>query len=575
MNKRFGRIFNAMLLISILTTLLITLLSWAEQIPQTSSKKPKLENLSSDVHYLPMIGSEPLDLDSVDSEVIKGLSKKISLDLRSMDIVDIIKFLGMKGNLNFVTSKNVGGKVTIFLNNVAIGDLLDVVLFTNNLACEIKRNIITIMTEAEYKALYGKIYNEKRELRVITLEYANAGTVLQTLSDVKSEIGRIIANEKTGTLILIDIPEKVKEMRDIVVKLDLPTIQRVVSTVKKVFEFSYATAKDIEPEISKYLTPELGTISINENANKIIVRDLPYKISRIEELVAEFDIKPKQVLIEVKILEVTLKDNSSVGVDWQKFFSHLDDLTFTGSFPFSAPSSTTSSFKVDVGTFASDKYNVVLEFVKSIGKTEIISTPRIAVCNRDEAKFMVGSREAYVTSTITTGDVSTTTSENVEFIEVGVTLHITPTINKDGFVKMHIKPEVSSVREWLETSEGNKVPIVDTSNVETDVLIKEGRTMLIAGLVKDIVTKNISKVPILGDIPLLGLLFRSKSNLIQKKEVIIFLTPYIISGEGKMADTQINKKPRKKFKETKVKELLKKSSQVLPAKENKLRKVFK
>ena len=492
-----------------------------------------------------------------------------------MDIVDIIKFLGMKGNLNFVTSKNVGGKVTIFLNNVAIGDLLDVVLFTNNLACEIKRNIITIMTEAEYKALYGKIYNEKRELRVITLEYANAGTVLQTLSDVKSEIGRIIANEKTGTLILIDIPEKVKEMRDIIVKLDLPTIQRVVSTVKKVFEFSYATAKDIEPEISKYLTPELGTISINENANKIIVRDLPYKISRIEELVAEFDIKPKQVLIEVKILEVTLKDNSSVGVDWQKFFSHLDDLTFTGSFPFSAPSSTTSSFKVDVGTFASDKYNVVLEFVKSIGKTEIISTPRIAVCNRDEAKFMVGSREAYVTSTITTGDVSTTTSENVEFIEVGVTLHITPTINKDGFVKMHIKPEVSSVREWLETSEGNKVPIVDTSNVETDVLIKEGRTMLIAGLVKDIVTKNISKVPILGDIPLLGLLFRSKSNLIQKKEVIIFLTPYIISGEGKMADTQINKKPRKKFKETKVKELLKKSSQVLPAKENKLRKVFK
>ena len=158
---------------------------------------------------------------------------------------------------------------------------------------------------------------------------------------------------------------------------------------------------------------------------------------------------------------------------------------------------------------------------------------------------MVGTREAYVTTTITTGDVTTTTSESVNFIDVGVTLYVTPTINKDGFVKMHIKPEVSSISDWLETTEGNQIPIVDTSNVETDVLVKDGNTIILAGLIKKTSDKDVSKMPLLGSIPVLGRLFSNVSDTNEKKELAIFLTPHIISGSDEMFKLKEEIKTRK------------------------------
>ena len=473
----------------------------------------------------------------------EGLSKKVSLDLRGMDIIDTIKFLSMKGNLNIVTSKNVNGRITLFLNNVAISDALDVILLTNKLACERKKNIITIMTEAEYEALYGRKYNDKRQLKTITLKYADPADVSAALSNVKSEIGKVIADTGTGKLILIDTPEKIEEMGKIIEEFDLPTIERVLPAVTEVFELAYAKAKDIEPEISKSLTKDVGTIRIDEKTNKLVVRDLPYNMDRIKRLVREFDAKPRQVLVEAEIVEVTLSDGFHTGVDWKKLLTRVHNLTFEGTFPFSYTGA--SSLAVSVGTLADDGYELALELIKSVGKVKIVSSPHIAVCNNEEAKFMVGSREAYVTTTTTTGQVTTTTSEAVEFIDVGVNLYVTPTINKDGFIKMHIKPEVSSVGEWLETSSGNKIPIVDTSNVETDVLIKDGKTIVIAGLIKETTTKTINKIPFLGDIPLLGLLFRNKVDKKEKKELVIFLTPHIISGEKDLFYIKKAGKPRK------------------------------
>ncbi|MCK5393669.1 MAG: type II and III secretion system protein, partial [Candidatus Omnitrophica bacterium] len=106
-----------------------------------------------------------------------------------------------------------------------------------------------------------------------------------------------------------------------------------------------------------------------------------------------------------------------------------------------------------------------------------------------------------------------------------------PSINKDGFVKMRIKPEVSTVSSWITTSSGNRIPVVDTSNVETEVMIKDGRTIVIAGLVKETASESKNKVPVLGDIPVLGEAFRNVSNDNQKKEVLIFFTPHIMGEE--------------------------------------------
>ena len=201
--------------------------------------------------------------------------------------------------------------------------------------------------------------------------------------------------------------------------------------------------------------------------------------------------------------------------------------------------------KLNVGTLTNDKYSLALTLIRRVGKLKVVSSPHIVVCNNEEAKFMVGTRQAYVTTTITTGDVTTTTSESVQFIDVGVTLYVTPTINKDGFVKMHIKPEVSSISDWLTTTEGNKIPIVDTSNVETDILVKDGNTIILAGLIKKSTDKSSSKMPVLGNLPLIGAIFRNDSDSNQKKELAIFLTPHVISGSDEIARIKDEIKTRK------------------------------
>ncbi|MDD5129044.1 MAG: secretin N-terminal domain-containing protein [Candidatus Omnitrophica bacterium] len=484
------------------------------------------------------------------SDPFSGLSRKISLDLRSMDIMDTVKFLSKQGDLNIVATKNVSGKITLFLKDVTISDVLDMILLTNSLACEKKAGIITLMTESEYEALYGEKYTNKKETKTIALKYADPKRVGTILGNLKSSIGKVIIDDATGMIILIDTPIKIKEMEEAAVRADLSTVNRVLPTVRETFELEYAKVGEIKGEIAKVLTKDVGTMEIDERTNKLVVTDLPHNMDRIRKLVADFDSKTREVLIEAKIVEITLSDDFAMGVDWQKVYGLAEDsLTFTGSFPFSAPTATASSMALSVGTLANNKYTFALELIKAFGKVKVVSSPHIVVCNNEEAKFMVGTREAYVTTTITTGDVTTTTSESVQFIDVGVTLYVTPTINKGGFVKMHIKPEVSSIAEWLETTEGNKIPIVDTSNVETDVLVKDGNTIILAGLIKKTANKNVSKMPLLGSLPVVGKLFSNTSDSNEKKELAIFLTPHVITGADEMYklrdDIKTRKPPRK------------------------------
>ncbi|MDD3345602.1 MAG: secretin N-terminal domain-containing protein [Candidatus Omnitrophica bacterium] len=480
------------------------------------------------------------------SDPFSGLSRRISLDLRSMDIMDTVKFLSKQGNLNIVATKNVNGKVTLFLKDVTISDVLDMILLTNSLACEKKAGIITLMTENEYEALYGEKYTNKKETKTISLKYADPKRVGTILGNLKSSVGKVIIDDATGMIILIDTPEKIKEMEEAASRADISTVNRVIPTIRETFELEYAKIGEVKGEISKVLTKDVGSIEVDERTNKIVVTDLPHNMERIRQLIADFDSKTREVLIEAKIVEITLSDNYAMGVDWQKVYGLAEDsLTLTGTFPFSAPTATSSTMKLSIGTLADNKYEFALTLIKSFGKLKVVSSPHIVVCNNEEAKFMVGTREAYVTTTITTGDVTTTTSESVQFIDVGVTLYVTPTINKGGFVKMHIKPEVSSISEWLETTEGNKIPIVDTSNVETDVLVKDGNTIILAGLIKTTTDKNVAKMPLLGSLPVLGKLFSNVSDTNSKKELAIFLTPHVITGGEAMLQLKENIKTRK------------------------------
>jgi type II secretory pathway component GspD/PulD (secretin) len=510
------------------------------------------------------------------SQLEEGLRQKISLDLRGIDIVETIKFLSMKGNLNIVTSRNVSGRITLFLKDVTIGDTLELILLTNNLAEVTKKNIITIMTETEYEQLYGRKYVDNRQIRTLKLKYAkpsNVGTALETL---KSSIGKIIMDDATGTIILIDIPEKLAEMEKAVLDLDLGLVQKEITTTSKVFELDYAEVEDVEAKISEMLTEGIGSVRFDERTNRLIVYDLPNKIAEVEELITAFDAKTREVMIEAKVVEITLSDDFAFGIDWEKLFTtSTKNINFEGSFPFSQPSGTTGNLgRISIGTWRPGFYTdeqtedetfteggldlrrtqQILTFLKAIGKVKIISSPHIAVIDSEEAKIMVGTRQPYATSTVSQSETTSTTSWSAEFVDVGVTLTVTPNINKNGFVKMHIKPEVSTLTDWFEITDdsGNeqiRLPEVDTSNAATDVLVHDGRTIIIAGLIKDTESLKERKFPFLGDIPVVGNLFKSQSKSLETKEIVILLTPHIITGEEDLLFVQDNEKVRKPRKE--------------------------
>ncbi|MFC1632223.1 secretin N-terminal domain-containing protein [Candidatus Omnitrophota bacterium] len=504
----------------------------------------------------------------------EGLATEISLDLRGMDIVDTIKFLSMKGNLNIATSKTVSGRITLFLKNVSIADTLELILLTNSLAMEVDNNIITIMTEQEHEQLYGRKYADKREVRTLKLKYALPTRVGLALESLKGSIGKIIMDDLTGTLILIDTPENIAKMEQAALSLDRGIVEKESPTITKIYELEYAEAEELEKKIEQVLTEGFGSVKSDQRTNRIFIQDLPNKMKEIEEMVQAFDAKTREVVIEAKIVEITLNDEFAMGVNWEEILKGAQkDLQFTGTFPLSYPTGYDNQYgRMAIGTwkegFYTDEGTVdeewhagtidprrtskAITLLKALGKIKIVSSPHIAVCNNEEAKIMVGTRQPYATSTVSQSENTATTSWAAEFVDVGVTLTVTPKINKSGFVKIRIKPEVSTLTGWFEIKDENQVtqirlPEVDTSNAETEVLVKDGRTIIIGGLLKNTDYKNKERLPILGDIPFIGGLFGSTGSGTKTKELVVFLTPRIITGgEDRLyAQERKTKKPKK------------------------------
>ncbi len=476
--------------------------------------------------------------------VEEGLNQRMALDLRDLDIVDTLKFLAMKGGINIIAGKDVSGRVSLFLKNVTVKDALDIILLANNLAYEKRGDILYVMSEPEYKLAHGANFKDTRKVKIFNLKYAKPDSVFKALDTLKSEIGKIIVDEESGTVVIMDTPEKIVEMERVIADLD-----GVSST--KTFSLQYAKAEEIQPILSSRLdAKKTGIVSLDKRDNQIIITAFPERMKEAEEIIKGMDKKTKQVLLEAKILKVVLSDKFAMGVDWSKVLSGISKgsvtLAETYPFPISStlfPSVSSNFFKIAGGaaTGGAGNYSVILKALQEFGETRNLSSPSIAVTNGQEAKITVGTSQAYVTTTIATGSTTSSTAAQVTFLDVGVVLTVTPTINDEGFVTMKIKPEVSSVDSTLTykiaADVDNTVPIVARTTAETNVMVKDGTTIIIGGLRKDEKIKTVVKMPLLGDIPFLGALFRKTQDSLEKDEIVVFITPHIISGDVPAADT--------------------------------------
>ena len=466
-----------------------------------------------------------------------GLKKKVSLDIRAMDVTQLLKFLATDGNLNIIASKNVTGPVSLLISDVTIGDALDIALSMNGFAYQVKGNIITIMTAAEFKTMFGVEFYDQRETATYQLKYASPKNVATILGNIKSEIGKIIYDDATGTLILIDTPAKVKKMNDIINKQELPTVSRVLPTETRVYEFKYAKVDVVKDEISKVLTTDIGTLRSDLRTNTIVVSDLPHQLEKLDVLIKAFDRPAREVFIEAKIVEVTLSDKFQWGIDWSRIIQMAGSLSAISVLPeVSLPLNLVAGAigKMTVSTTSSNDLSIILETLATVAETRILSNPHITVEEGKETKIEVIEKQPYQEETTTTASGGTTTSsKSYQWVNIGVTLSVTPQINQDDYISMLIKPEVSSISAWYggASQAAGAVPVVKSANAQTTVTIKDGVTIIIAGLVKDNKTKSVNKIPLLGDIPWVGLAFKKTSDEIIRTETVVFLTPRIVTGD--------------------------------------------
>jgi len=478
---------------------------------------------------------KPIIITEFEESIFQRMDREITLDVRDMNIVDVIKFLALKGEFNVVISPAVEGRVTVFLNNVTIKDALDIVVISNNLAYKLQSNIVQIMSSPEYEAMFGKRFGDKTEVEIIHLRYAKPTYVLAALDNIKSNVGKIIIDEDTGSVVMIDTKEAIAQM-----KIAIKEIEKPLDTI--IYSLQYASADVIADKLRARIDAKaVGSITPDERANKLIIRAYPERRKEIEMILKKLDTPTKEVMINAKILQIVIKPEYDVGIDWQLDFrdspdSQIRKLSFknfylgTQNSAIAGSDNVFSNFgQVAIGDFSEDAFELTVRSLESVSDTKILSSPQILITNNEEAKIHVGDTVPYIISTTSgTGD-NAITSEDVRFVDVGLKLNVTPTINDDGFVTMRLRPEISSVTATV-SSEGGGIPQINKTEVETTVMVKDGNTIIMGGLKKDDKVHTKKGFPVLMDLPWVGPMFGRNADSFSQTEIVIFITPHIIKG---------------------------------------------
>lgn len=274
--------------------------------------------------------------------------------------------------------------------------------------------------------------------------------------------------------------------------------------------------KYIRPEQVKTLIKALipaNQLKVDFIDNKLVAIGDEDVYDTVKEIISQIDIPPRQIMFEAEAVEISRDDYKNLGVDWGS----------TTALPGIAPNDSLadaplegSTFRIGFGQYGVNFAAVINHLIEN-KKARLLASPRIAALDGQTAKILIGDKLAVESRTVSNGYESV----SVTYVEVGIKLEVTPTVNDDGTITAHIKPEVSNKTD--QTKSGN--PNIRTRQAETTLRVKDGETIVIGGLIQRQVTVDTFKTPLLGDLPLIGSLFRSTDKQKHETELIILVTP--------------------------------------------------
>jgi type IV pilus assembly protein PilQ len=296
--------------------------------------------------------------------------------------------------------------------------------------------------------------------------------------------------------------------------------------VTKVFELKNSQPEEVKKSLN--LLVDDKELRIDNRTNSLVVNTYKTLLPEIKAVIDSLDKPKKQIALQARIEEVSRDKTKELGINWG--FGNLNVS------PENSTSSTEDNNIVEIGSTELG-YKATLNLLESNGDATLLANPQIATIDGEEASINIGD-EVPIITTVTT---DTETRDKVEFKDIGINLLIIPRVTNNEKIVVKVKPEVSTISGYITSkATGNSYPQISTRKAQTRIRVQDGKTIAIGGLIKDKEIESLAKVPFLGALPMLGKLFQSKSIENKKTELIIFITPKIIS-DGKEVESEFEK----------------------------------
>jgi type II secretory pathway component GspD/PulD (secretin) len=398
-------------------------------------------------------------------------------------IRDALAMLASLYKKNIVPSPGVDGQLAFrSLKDVTFEEAMDAIL-GENFKYQQQGSLIKVYTKDEFKKI--KEDPERMVYQMFTLYYVSAAEAKKLVTPILSQTGRL----ETTTAAVTDFPTG--------------------ESITKVTGGGDATAMN----------------------DTIIVHDYPENVEQIAQLLGEIDVRPRQVLIEATVLSVTLTEDTQFGINWSTLQGVLTqipaipaaagDITRGSSdyFKSAGTGQVTKTGGLTVG-FAHDNIAGFIRAIEEVSDVTILANPKILAVNKQLGQVYIGKKLGYQSQTTQT-EISTT--QSVEFLDTGTKLSFRPYIGNDGYIRMDIHPKDSSG-----TLKANNIPDETSAELVSNIIVKDGQTIVIGGLFRNTVTTGKTQIPLLGDIPIVGVLFRGTADQSKREEVVVLLTPHII-----------------------------------------------
>jgi len=453
----------------------------------------KTKEASSEVvQAIPAKNKEKVDENKEAAPAIVNVTPqgRVEMHVRSLDLETLLQMLSMQSQRNIVASKAVSGTVTANFYGVTFEEALRAILDSNDCGWFERGNFIYVHTNEELE----KLENAKRRMasHLFKLYYAKAKDVQAIITPMLSKDGKISLTPEAEAGIASD--------------------------------------------------PQNAGGSSMAGVDCLLVVDYEENIEAIARVIDDLDVPPKSVLVEATILRAQLNEDNAMGIDFTVVggvdFEALNSTSagitnlVTGALPQAELDNTNKVISTDFAsevpdgglTFGLIKNSVAvfLRALESVTDVSVMANPKVLTLNKQRGEVIVGRRDGYLTTTVT----ETAAVQNVEFLETGTQLLFRPFIGDDGRVRMELHPEDSA--GGLTAA---NLPFEQTTEVTTNVLVRDGETILIGGLFRESDSANRSQLPILGNIPILGALVRNNRDLTQREEIIILLTVHIVKDD--------------------------------------------